>query len=56
MQSLPLLGVLIAGVGGFLVIAGWDTRAERRHRKIADLLAYSLIAAGIGAFVAGVIL
>jgi hypothetical protein len=53
MHSLSMLGILIAGIGGFIVVASWDTRTGR-WRRTSDILAYILIGAGIALFVFGV--
>jgi hypothetical protein len=53
MQSLWMLGVLAAGIGGFIVVAGWDS-GNRAGRGTAAILAYLLIGAGVALFVAGI--
>lgn len=54
MHSLSMLGVLISGVGGFILVASWDSGRAARTRK-SHLLAYILIGVGIALFVAGVV-
>jgi hypothetical protein len=54
MHSLSMLGILIAGIGGFIIVASWDTRIGRRHRA-TDILAYILIGTGIATFVGGIV-
>ena len=54
MHSLSMLGILIAGAGGFIVVASWDTRTGHRHRT-SDILAYTLIGTGIAVFVVGIV-
>jgi hypothetical protein len=54
MHSLPIIGVLVAGIGGFIVIASWEKRAGRQHRA-TDILAYILLGVGISLFVFGVV-
>jgi hypothetical protein len=41
MHSLSMLGVLIAGIGGFIFVSNWDTRRGQRRRMI-DLLVFIL--------------
>ena len=53
MNSLPTLGVLVAGIGAFTIIPSWDAR-HRRRRSAINFLACILIAAGALLFVAGV--
>ena len=52
MHSLSMLGVLVAGVGGFILVASWDSGRTRK----THVLAYMLIGAGIALFAAGVII
>ena len=54
MQSLSMLGVLIAGIGAFMTVASWDSGRTVRTRK-TRLFAYTLIGAGIALFVAGIL-
>ena len=55
-NSLAILGVLTAGIGGFILVASWDSRAvsRRRYGAAINILVYILIAAGIGLFAVGV--
>jgi hypothetical protein len=53
MHSLSMLGVLIAGIGGFIFVSNWDTRRGGRRRMI-DLLVFILVGAGIALFVVGI--
>jgi hypothetical protein len=53
MYSLPILGILVAGIGGFIVVASWDTRTGAR-RKAINILAYVLIAAGVSLSIVGI--
>jgi len=46
-------GVLLIGVGGFILMAGWD-KEGRPGRRIFGITAYLLIAAGVALVVAGV--
>jgi hypothetical protein len=55
MQSVSMLGILIAGIGGFIVVASWDARPGAHHRKAINILAYILIGAGIAVFVVGIV-
>jgi hypothetical protein len=48
-----MVGVLIAGIGGFIIVSRWETRRGQR-RRIIDLLAYILVVAGIALFVVGI--
>ena len=54
MHSLSMLGVLIAGLGGFILVASWDSDRTARTGK-THLIAYILMGAGIALFVAGVV-
>jgi hypothetical protein len=54
MYSLPILGILITGIGSFIVVANWGTGTGTR-RKAATILAYVLIAAGVSLFIVGIV-
>ena len=47
MNSLAMLGVLIAVIGAFIAIAGRDTRHQRRRWSTVNILSCALIAAGV---------
>jgi hypothetical protein len=41
-NTLPILGVLTAGIGGFIFVASWDSRP-----RIIAIIAYTLVGIGI---------
>jgi len=47
MNSLAMLGVLIAVIGAFIAIAGRDTRHQCRRWSTVNILSCALIAAGV---------
>ena len=51
-QSLSLLGVLTAGIGGFLLLAMWDRNTHPRNKTGA----YLLIALGVVLYIIGVVI
>jgi hypothetical protein len=51
MNSLPILGILIACIGGFIIIASWD-----RRPRMTTILAWTLIGTGVAVAIAGAVM
>jgi hypothetical protein len=50
-----LIGVVIACIGGYVVVAVRQDKHRSPRRHIAEILGYVLIFGGLGYFVAGII-